>query len=1123
MRTNIAVSIIVFLVISSSVPLSLLILKETAYQTKQEEVINQSPSISRWETYDRVFETEPKTIDANIRIYHAPYQLEMLQGQYARSDKVIDPTISDTEFGSLTSLSDNVYGHIIPEYTSEIKTVDNYYLFPLEIQTETGNFEIDFAHWLSPQPDMYLAFDTLSPDLTNMNIVTENNVNDISKSVFTINDIYLLPSVDYYEFQATDSASFSVSTGGISLYNESIYQLYEAFQIYDFYYDIPVPYRPPLESWLDQYYYYEPYGLLLLVQAIGNAMNLPENAIFYEQIRTMTTYQDFLFYMNVDLTKGLQVFSHFNPNFIREINGIISLEFDVGIDSTLESYGIDAWNYYSESWIPIYTRTNTNNILTSGRLLDEFVINTNAWQFINDPNSNTNQFRWRVRTESTGRININFGGLWTKCQYDLLTFDLDVYFKVPDLGITKSDLYAKPELVLEYTTEGLQDSNEKINVFVPLANQTGDPKDYYVMLLPQSDFPPSPLRDARRGYPIPDHIVQEDTSIHLRIRGVFSRYTQTGQLQKPLISFDKISVKYQYFKHVNITDYALVSYRNLNFVDHLYVFNVSNEIDELVITHPAQYQFLANGLQLVEGPDRKDITKWWLSNPSWYGENYVNLTRDVIYFEGYGEYRFWFRSANYLLQTNQLDKRGSRIVNATYQLQKDFSDILITVPTSFQALIGEFHGLNGFSRMSSAGNFTIIMTGYNKYTFEKESTQYQGIQTTYSVINPKNPDEIVDKHNLFEYNKTFQASDKYFGEVLVEYLWKNEDGSKIGYDQRWVNIPSYSFNTPYSYFVTPSYTIFTGVPRWGVLKNNTVIVYSSHPNTFSVKINITYGTGLDAVTYHENLSLYNYEQVFIQYNKWRIGDPSEQYTTTYKLIYENGGLPELPNAVPSDKYVYYWIRPILTSEIDDLPQDLVSGYIPFIIEGCSEASFFPDFYAQYNFKLGVNLVFRPFFIPDQVYPVPIDTYLTIGYQCLSNDIEAIEIWINQTIQEDFVYTINRSVSNERFFLQRGYHYFNLPYQFAFAGNYSVKFVVHDTFGNIATYYTNRFYIESADDRDVIWKILDSLVEITISWIALISGGFVMYWRKKEPEPFMTTMPDISVISDPFSTKAFYER
>lgn len=1052
-----------------------------------------SPDDNMFKKYDRTIQTPDRTALPQLQIEHVPIASTLYRGSFVAADGRLDASVTPAIFASRTSLSDDIYGYLGSDPAYENTEIDNYYTIPMSLEGEDTTYQLDFAHWLGPQVDSYLAMDNII-SYDGSEAPEAVNPNDISRTIIAANDLYLLPSGAHYNFTVNNNLfSLVTETGGVTLYNQSIYQLYTAFQYYHQYRTNNLD-NLPLTEYMASYWAMEPLGLQWLITAIADAMILPENQDFYAKISNINDYDSFLSFINVDLDIGYRVFTRFNPAFVGSIDGCVSINIQPTGSAQLNSYSVDLWNYYSQSWVPIYTRQNMNNLLENTWLLDEFFMDSTPWQYITPPTTpSADQIQWRISVNGTNinadnPINVQFGGIWTRCHYAIVTFDLDLTFQVPNPSVTKANLYAEPQFVLEYTTTGIETSNENMILVVPLDDQIGDPQTYYVSILPQSQFYPSPLKDTRRGYPISDHLIAENTSIHLRLRGVFARYNRDGNIQTPVIAVDKLAMMYRYITPIPIHTQAFYDEDVPDAIDWIYELNVTTDITALTITHPQDLRFLTPELARVQGPGDKDITEYWLKNAQLYTSTSVNISTQILYYEGAGTYRLWFRAPNYIDDAYNRPRNGMQVLNATYDAMTDGDTLAINMETSYRIYLKEMYGVNPLNRTSCLGNYTVAIRGTDTITDTAKVLGVTGYQANYTVDVIISPELTIEYmyHSMFELNYTHLPSDQLYGNLTIDGIWVNYAGDKVGIASRQFIMPVYMNTQPVAYFHTPLPVIdFRLRTRWGVNINNSIIVTAWHAQTTAVKVNVTSGGHIYAL----NFSLYRYIDVKAEYDKAQQGLPNTYYTMYPDVAYGNG-LPDLDYVIPS-ALPFYWFRPFVGGELDEVPIDYRTGSAAVILTMVSVASY-PGFYSESVAKsVIVTLIDRPAFRVEGIPPVDLNEYPVINYYCPQGIIK-LEFFVNDTLNE---YEAGR-MEVPSLYLDEGYHSYEFPYPFPFAGNYSLRLRVTDDVGNVVDFRTNWFIIQDPDQRSWILRVGDELIQLAGAWIAFAFGGYAVRRSRK---------------------------
>lgn len=1024
----------------------------------------------------------------------------LLTGTYSSYDGYIYESYSMNQFLSDIAYSDGIYSYLKPTLKNLTSThMDNYFTCPVYLDQD-NEISLDFAYWLGAQLDSYLALDSLSYNINQFNNIELNNIEDMSSSFHSANDLYLIPNSSSYVFNATNNFQLTANVGGISLYENQLQLMWDCIVIYKEFYNLIIKEKLStitLEDWLNLYYSHESEGKRLLIMAFDKSMHLASYSRKMEQILSISSFNNFLTYMGIDLNNGYKTFAYYNPSYVSKINGKIVYTFETTSSSNLNNYSIEIYNYYSQSWIKVCERKNDNNILENKLIIDEFFIDINAWQYLDNPYNNKHQVLWRINVNGEN-INYIFNGIWTQLVTSTSAIDLNLEFSINDPTVTKDLLLKEPEFVIEYTTINVKNDYEKLFLVSPLQNQTGNMEDYIVSVLPGSEFAPSPLKDSRKGYIIPSSIIQNDTTINIRLRGIYGFYDIDGVVQNILIGIDKIYMKYEYVKNIIVKHYACLDFDLLDRIDWVYEINITDLVYEVNITHPLCHEFLAPDLHYIENPNGDNIAFIWSRSApeeKKYGNNFVRLTQEDINFLGFGRYRFFFKSYNFISQKNNRDYEGTKIINSTGHEKKDNEYIEYDSETSFQIYLKSMYDVNAFNQISCGGSLNVTFTG-NKINSSIQTNEIvNGFSHAYNdTIFPES-----FKYNLFCYNTTFNSTNLTFiGKVEIEFYWESSDGLKIGYSKRVIQLRMHQNVKPYGIFISPTY-YKRGEAGYNV--DNIVLFKTYHFDTDNIVYNIT--DIYNSITYQTNRTLYNYlivEEALNDYYQGTFQNDSN-LNRIVKKIFDMGEMPKLPEFENDYKDIYY-IDIINPKEIA-LPKSLDGAPIPYKFSAIIHAEYGiegePNYYNNYSIQCNATLdvISQPNIYLYDLYDVFMYDYLTVTYYIYSKNIDTMIFKVNLTT-ENIVYTISNISRNTDYswLLTQGSHTYILPYKFGLSGRYKLILEVYDIYNNSIIYGTNEFEIANPDQRTWIIRFLDDTLEYISTWFMLFTTGIVIVKYKK---------------------------
>lgn len=968
-------------------------------------------------------------------------------------------------FTERVSSSDDKYGSILPTISSSsISLLSNYYIF----EDKEGNY---FPLPLSPSMDHYLAFDSI--DGTSGTIIDNSSIDEITSSFVIANDPYLLPNNGtYISFEGNstaESVSLSVSSGGVTIYNSSLYSLYS---ILDSHREEIINGKVNPESLLAYFFsdtqaqYYEFSILYSIIQA--------RNRQFFTWFAEKCfSYDEFLNGIGIEMDKGYRVFAKFNPYAVSEIRGKIALYID-NYDPTrypeIVNYSVQCYNYIAERWVTIMTRREDPQLsLVNTWLYDTFVINSNAWQYIYDFNGDSelagNFIKWRVVVNGVrdpnddAPIRVRLGGIWTSIKQNFKEFNARFSFKLNESGIAKRDI-SSARFIIEYHTENWDPLYDGIYVTHNIGEHTFSESYYdiqtdtwkllsysvsYQSVLDNGEIYASPVRDNRIGVTVPNTMIADDTEIVITLAGRFAPYTRNGEESHPKVWIDKVSMEYQYEKPIPIKRKTWVYYDSLDLFYWTYDINVSSHIVSLEFSYPTDWIFIDKYFALVEKLDSgENVSYMWIdskNDPSMddlYENGLVRMDFKTTFYLGAGTYRFWFRSFNYLSDLSVFNSTGGECKNGERVKINDTTFYNVTLNGNWK---------NPAIKRNYDGGLEVTFSGYGSDGKTiKTIGPFYGKQ--YSYV-----EGGTTKWNKWYLNYTHLYEDGIYGYIKVIVYWHNFDHDEIGIAVFWLYITYASDRPPIVSVISP-----TDGGRWGITKTNYIIAASWHSSTI--------GTYADV------------DGTFI---------PLERLSSALE---SNEAIPEELVGIPSQLRDFFWFVPINVS-------DIVGNVEPSTdieINVWSVAYYSGNDLYSDNTTIRVSVVSSPNFKIDPLANVPIGEKARLTYYC-PEGIEKMSIYINDGLTSIKVLEIRNDAYVHSSYLYKGYHTLYVPYRFSSAGVYTISVSVTDDVGNTITITSNEFSVVNTDDRVWILKVFDNLTEISLLWASYLFGGFI-YVRKK---------------------------
>lgn len=997
------------------------------------------------------------------------------------------------EFINITSTSDDSYSYLKPSKKDLYFTqLDNYFTTPLYLDKE-NEVSFNFAHWLGSQTDTYLIYDEIKYNNDDFQNVESYNINNRQKSFFSIEDVYLLSNSSYYTFTSNEDFNIEFEVGGIRLYEDQLLQVWSAIQNYKIYYFNAKNMGVELITWVNTYMSDQTEGMKQLVFAIDSSMHLESYKSNTLKILSLSDFNGFLSFMGVDLTKGYKSFSYYNPNQIYKIYG--KLLHEIISSESVESYSVEIFNYYLNDWTEVINRSNVaSNVI----LEDQFYISANAWQYLDDPYNEKNQVKWRILFNNSDQISYRNYGIWTKLETAVSSLDVEFEFKVENDDISKTDLLKNPEIIIEYTSFNIKYDYEKMFLCYALEDQYGNPEDYFVSILEGSYLDPSVNKDERTSYPIPLTIVKNDTSFKIRLRGFFGFFDKNGMPQNIIIGIDSIKVKYEYEKEIPVKYFIGINEYNLNYIDWIYEIDIDSNIYETIINYPDHHIFLHPDLQIIEDPNENNIAyNWFTSTPNElkYGANYVRITKSDLLLFGNGVYRFWFKSYNFISQSNINNYEGVKVLDEDQEIVPINNEIIYGDEYSYQLYLKSFMGLNSFNQLSCYGIYNITFSGKDAISGDDLIENYHGNQSEY--YDEKIPDVL--KYNKYYFNLTISEG-TFSGKIDIEYIWQSDTDLRFGISFYSIRArPYFGDVEPRGVFVSPkrSYTI-EGTPvnvgELGYSVDNYIIFRSYHIDTVDIKYNIT--NEARTTMYQFNNTLYKYSDVETYLELYKLGtfQEDDELNDLLESIYKYGKMPDLPlyESDYSDEYFINYINPsMIDFPIDSLGRNIAYN-IDLIItaEGGSGMSYFK----RYSDTISniFEVVSKPRAVLYNVYNVNMLDYLTINYNLLSKNINEIKISLYSYLQDTNIEIINTSENiNYEWIASHRSVSLILPFRFGVAGEYEIIMEIKDEFNNVLVITSNTFEIIDPDQRTWLGRIMDDFLNYLSSWFVLFSAGIVI--------------------------------
>lgn len=970
--------------------------------------------------------------------------------------------IPKEDFSEKVEKSDDQYASIVPEIPhSQNELKRNYFVFSASVSSDyIFSYLLDNLYYpLSPDMDNYLAFDSVLG--TSGDIVLESNVEDITTKFFETDDPYSLPNENaYYEvIEPTEEyLTFDIETGGVTIYNESLYQLY---QILDANRDLildgllTIEFLEDIISTKDPNRYYE-------INIILHIINLQNRNFFNWFAEKCYTYEEFVLGTGINIDDGYKVFSNFNPYSISEISGKISIFLDYPDASAprIDSYEIQCWNYILEDWVTQHIGREVPPMqLTNVWLFDEFKINTNSWQYVrptNDTYADENTIRWRIKVNAqrdvgdTEPIRVKIGGLWTSIKQEFLEFAVDLTFKVDKVGIDKNDI-TSCNVILEYHTQDWEYLYDAMFITKFISSQNGLRMDYIVE---SEAFYDQPIRDDRKGLPIPSEIIESDTTVKITLYGQFSRYSKTGILRDPKVFFDKISMQYEFQDSVIIKRQSLINFNALELIWWTYDIEIPSNVVYLEFEHPLDWIFIDKYFGLVEKEGGNNVTQMWIESVTnvdiddLYDDAIVRFDERTMFYLGPGRYRFWFRSFNYM--------KYSSITNSTGDEVEQNSPLEIDRYTNYSMYMND-----EFLDNRRPSNY------YGGMQLEFYGTDHTGRNT--AVIGPCNGTQIpytqggYNRYNRWkvDYNHTYL--DDLFGHIRIDYYWHNDDFTEVGFGYSWMYIAYVSFEKPIVSIISP-----INGRRLGVNQTNYAILASWHLNNDKAWIKI------------EN-------------------EEAIELTKLSDAISEGENIPEELLSIPVTIQKFYFFTEINTQGLVENYSQSGSEELVLSLKGWSVAKIgIVEVYSD-NVTINFKIVQKPEFILDPIEDIYINRKARINYYC-PEGIESMDVYINTNIDKILIAEIGGTGQFQSSYLFRGYHTYVIPFRFDSPGQFSITMEVRDEIGNVIIIQSNNFSVVNDDDRLWFTRIIDELIETVILWASYIGIGIVYVKKNSNKLP-----------------------
>lgn len=1012
---------------------------------------------------------QPITIAYPQSRFEFPHsEIELTKGKYSING--ISQS-SKTDFEKNINASDDTYGYIIPTISdSDNSILENYYNF----QSNEGEL---FLLPLSPDLDHYLSFDDI--DGTSGTIVDDSDIDEIVGRFNIANNPYLYPDnstfIEVESDQTSESLSIDVSNGGLAIWNQSLQEMYSVMdnnrqEI------IEGKYNP--ESFLG--YFVNPTAEEVYEYAIlSSIMDARNRNFFLWFAEKCFTYEDFLIGMGIDISDGYEVFASFNPYAVTNIRGKIALYIDAPDSEPdypeMQNYSIQCYNYILNDWVTILTRHADPLLqLTNTWLFDEFMINTNHWQYIYDFEDDANEadsfVRWRVLVngERDGNddqpIKLRLGGLWTAIDQQFTEFEMEVSFKVTEEGIGKQNIKSA-RFILEYHTDDWEELYDGMYLVRDAGYYTYQQNFYsvdsgmwltyeydihYQSIVNNAEIYAHPIRDNRVGISISGDLIDEDTTVSLTIHGKFNRFDRQGAVKDIKIAIDKMGMQYEYGDTIEIERKTWINYNSMDIFYWSYDMNISSNVVFLEFEYPNDWVFIDRYFAMVEKMDTgQNVSDIWIQSveddnyESLYDDSTVRFDSRSLFYLGPGTYRFWFRSFNYITDVS--------VYNSTYSKYELGGSLQVDDKTYYNVTLNNLWK-DPTEKEDYEGNMEISFKGYSASGEER---------TTLGSFNAEQfnlTDGSKVYWNQFFFNYTHTYLDDLFGHIRVEVYWHNTEYTSIGYKLFWLYIAYASDEKPIISLIDPQ-----NDGRWGANTTAYISIASWHLNTISSWAKID-------------------------------GDEYELKQLTDAL--EDGDMiPEDLTTVPSYLRKFYWFTSVETSEIAENHDLEQTGSTEIEIEVGSVAKYGSvDVYSD-NTTVSVTLISHPNFIFDPVQNIYLDEKPQIDYYC-PDGIVGMDVYIEGGTGSILIAEVGGNENTQSTFLYKGYHTYLVPLRLTTPGTFNIRLVITDDVGNEFQAISNEFSVIDTDDRMWFTRILDETVEISILWFSYLSIG-IIYLRKKK--------------------------
>jgi hypothetical protein len=752
--------------------------------------------------------------------------------------------------------------------------------------------------------------------------------------------------------------------------------------------------------------------------------------------------------------------------------------------------------------------------LINTEITDEFYINTNAWQYI-DPwlSGNGNFVKYRVVVNASrgggdnGNITVRFGGIWTKLTQEYIEVVYDLVYRVEDQDITKNDLKTNPVFALEYHTEGFQNPNDGIFVsrsisflldfLFNLVDIIENPSEvlevlsgnsvlnasvlfntYSVALDENIKFGASPVVDVKKGIIIPMDMVLNDTTVLMRIHGLFGKYNRDGEIQQPKIHIDKAAVLYEFEVPVEVKSTSYIDPNTLDFFYVAYEVEIGKGFVNLEIPIPDDYILLDDdsGWGLIESPRLTDITHYWREsvrenefgdyiNEPLFSEVFVRIDARIIFFERTGTYRFWFRVQNYgeSLEAKKFD--GSvynifdtlemeRITNYTMTL-RNFEGQISKADTG--AFNGSFYmEVRGESFNGLSDEFLGPIDGYHhNYTAYNNETEL--FETRW------------DKFKLL-HNHTFTDGlngNGLWGDLKFIFIWISLDQKHIGFTTFTLSVMRVANEPPIMSIVDPQQE-----ERWGANTINYMIVKAYHINTVSVQAQF-----IGDATIHDLINLDD-----------AINDPNFEGVIPPDLI-----------TVPIGRRFLYWFKEFSGNDLANLyPPEEGSSTIEVDIKGTSNVGL--TNYTSDPVRVTFELVDRSDFELLPVFDIFLNQRVLLKYYS-PEGISTMRVYIFDGINQILISVIGNG--SESVYLYEGIQSYVIPFRFTLEGQYSIIVEVIDDVDNFMIFESNPFFVFNDDDRPWYVRMLDETFQVLGIWasftLSILGIGLTSLKKKYKHE------------------------